>query len=97
MRIVDFLLGHYRYDYSKKEMAGGCRHSSLHPIWCLGGIRGVGDSNLNEGVREYEVIQDKHRDPLINSLAKIDTDLIELTAPGKKIAADPPQALGKTA
>ncbi len=97
VRIVDFLLGHYRYDYSKKEIAegAGMAVSTLYGVW-----KELEELGIVTSTRAYgntRLFKINTENSLIKSLAKMDMDLIELTAPGKKIAADPPQALRKTA
>lgn len=96
--------GHYRYDYSKKEIAegAGIAVSTLYGVW-----KGLEDFKLVISTGAYGnekdaiaslLRQDASRladtqlfginteNPLVKSLAKMDMDLIELTAPKKIIA-----------
>ena len=85
LRIVDFLLGHYRYDYSKKEIAegAGIAVSTLYGVW-----KELEDLTVVTPTRAYGntwLFKINQINPLIKSLAKMDFELIELTAPKKKI------------
>lgn len=87
LRIADFLLGHYRYDYSKKEIAegAGIAISTLYGVW-----KELEDFKLVISTRAYgntQLFKINIENPLVKSLAKMDMDLIELTAPKKKITA----------
>lgn len=86
LRIVDFLLAHYRYDYSKKEMAegAGIAVSTLYTIW-----KELEDFGIVTPTRAYgntQLFKINSQNPLVRKLAKMDIDLIEMTAP-KKIPA----------
>lgn len=81
LRIVDFLLGHYRYDYSKKEIAegAGIAVSTLYSVW-----KEIEDFEIIIPTRAYgntQLFKINSQNSLVKSLAKVDMDLIEMTAP----------------
>ena len=87
LRIADFLLGHYRYDYSKKEIAegAGIAVSTLYSVW-----KELMEFEIVTPTRAYgntQLFRINKENPLVKSLAKMDMDLIELTASEKKIMA----------
>ncbi|OYT55124.1 MAG: hypothetical protein B6U72_00550 [Candidatus Altiarchaeales archaeon ex4484_2] len=89
LRIVDFLLGHYRYDYSKKEIAegAGIAVSTLYGVWKeLEELEIVIQTRAYGNTRLFKI---NSQNSLVKSLAKMDMDLVELTAPKKRIIADP--------
>ena len=86
LRIADFLLGHYRYDYSKKEIAEGAGIVvfTLYSVW-----KELLEFEIVTPTRAYggtQLFRINTENPLVKSLAKMDMDLIELTAPKKTIA-----------
>ncbi len=83
LRIVDFLLAHYRYDYSKKEIAEGARIavSTLYTIW--GELEDFGIVTPTRAYGNTQLFKINSQNPLVRKLAKMDMDLIEMTAPKK--------------
>jgi len=83
LRIVDFLLGHHRYDYSKKEIAegAGIAVSTLYSVWNeLEELKIVVPTRAYGNTRLFRIDTENS---LVKSLAKMDLDLIEMTAPKK--------------
>ncbi len=81
LRIVDFLLAHYRYDYSKKEIAegAGIAVSTLYKVW--GELEDFGIVTPTRAYGNTQLFRINTENPLIKELAKMDMDLIEMTAP----------------
>ncbi len=83
LRIVDFLLAHHRYDYSKKEIAegAGIAVSTLYGVWReLEELRIVNPTRAYGNTRLFRISAES---PLVKSLGKMDLDLIEMSAPRK--------------
>lgn len=88
LRIVDFLLGHYRYDYSKKEIAegAGIAVSTLYSVWDeLENLEIVTQTRAYGNTKLFKI---NPENSLVGSIAKMDIELIELTAPKRKIMAE---------
>ncbi len=94
LRIVDFLLGHYRYDYSKKEIAegAGIAVSTLYSVWDeLENLEIVNQTRAYGNTKLFKI---NPENSLVKSLAKMDVDLIEITAPKRKIMAELSETFG---
>jgi len=88
LRIVDFLVGHYRYDYSKKEIAegAGIAVSTLYSVW--NELKELGIVTPTRAYGNTRLFRINSQNSLVKSLAKMDMDLIELTAPKKDILVE---------